>query len=110
VNDPWRAGLTINAIPRSLFRRHETTNAWLRTHIRTLESVTSELATIATKFLIWRLSDAISIRIKTDDSSNRLPGIESKRDTGEANLRPTYGQRGVKSLLLRQHNQALVKS
>jgi len=39
--------------------------------------------------------------MKTDDSSNRLAGVESKRDTGEDNLRSTYSQRGVKSLLLR---------
>jgi hypothetical protein len=39
----------------------------------------------------------VSTHVKTDDPSNRFPGIESKEDTGDANLQPTYSQRGVKS-------------
>jgi hypothetical protein len=35
---------------------------------------------------IWRLSDAISTRIKTGDPSNRISAVESKRDTGATNL------------------------
>ncbi len=61
----------------------------------------SELATIATKLPDLAVFLAQFRPVKTDDSSNRLLGVESKRDTGAANLQPTYSQRGVESPLLR---------
>src|ERR1700751_4406100 len=53
------------------------------------------LASFATNSRFGGFSGTIASRIKTGDYSNRFPGVGTKKDTGAANLRPAYSQRGL---------------